>query len=143
LRLWRDSVVALFAKDMDQAPPVAAYTDKRRLWLANDRVDQSPTEIAAIFVLEEWSDTTDVWIGPISSQQACTALMRNAFQLDATDRPNSLRIVAQAVETARRVPLFAMDYPRQYDWLPRAADAIAARIAAVPVTVGAMDPSNP
>ena len=85
--------------------------------------------MSAIFALEQWADTHEIWIERMKHESACQALLRNSFQLDPSDRSTGLAQVARAAETARRIPVYAMDYPRQYDWLPRAAAAILAHCA--------------
>ncbi len=134
LRLWHDSLTNLYPQRAATAARVAAYSSKRRLEFPpinteSQSVSIDPAPIAAIFALEVWSDTKEIWLGSLSAKQACQTLMRNAFVLDSDDRRNSLALIAQAIETVRQTTVFALDYPRRYDWLDRAADAILARVA--------------
>jgi hypothetical protein len=132
LRLWNDSFHALYPERHGQSAPVGAYSSKRRLAMDGGAETARARPIAAIFVLEKWSDTEDFWCELQSPEKACQGLMHNAFQMDIDNRQTSLRLVAQAMETCRSVPVYALDYPRAYAWLPRAAERILALVNAEP-----------
>ena len=46
------------------------------------------------------------------------AVLRNSFQLDLSDQANVARLLQQAADLARHVPVFALHYPRDYARLP-------------------------
>lgn len=122
LRLWPDSFDQLFAGSDVASAPMAHYSDKQRLDLA--ATPQPATcPIAAIVVLQPPEDDRIIRT-QLSSQAACMALMRNAFQLDLSDHQNVSRLLGMAAETVGCVPTIALSYPRDYARLPEVVEAL-------------------
>jgi len=53
---------------------------------------------------------------------ACIRLMEQCFQLDILDRDAVKRLLGRAGEVVARVPVFTLDYPRDFG---RAAELVA------------------
>jgi hypothetical protein len=122
LRLWPDSFDTLFAGSDVASAPMAHYSDKQRLDLA--ATPQPATcPIAAIVVLKP-PEGDRIIQTQLSSQAACMALMRNAFQLDLSDHQNVSRLLGIAAKTVGCVPTIALSYPRDFARLPEVVEAL-------------------
>ena len=68
---------------------------------------------------------------PLSGADATAAWMANVFVLEV-DRPVSVQAAfAATADIARAVPSIALDYPREYDALPKVRAAILSAVQAV------------
>jgi hypothetical protein len=123
LRLWPDSFETLFAGSDVVSTPMAHYSDKHRLDIASATPQPAACPIAAIVVLQA-PDGDRIRQTRLSSQAACMALMRNAFQLDLSNHRNVSRLLGLAADTVARVPTIALGYPRDYARLPAVVNAL-------------------
>lgn len=124
LRLWPDAVAGLFA-----TPPALAsmahYSSKQRVILPEPG-ETADLPLAALYVLASTVEASDdeVLLTPLSPRDACMAIIRNAFQLDVTDRRRAAGLLAAASEVARQVPAFTLAFPRDFARLPEVHAAI-------------------
>jgi hypothetical protein len=130
LRLLPDSLTALYGETPPDTSPVAHYTDKRRLARTDNRKPQ-PSTVTAMLLLQPPVDSAEIRIDPLSPQQACIELVRNAFQLDLGDMQRASKLLAQAAEITRRVPVFSIAYPRHYAALPNVTEQIRTLISTI------------
>jgi hypothetical protein len=110
LRVWPDVLAAVHDRD---APPVAPYTDKRRLG-AGDGLPFAATgaPLDRIYVLG-YEVTEAIAIRPLSRREALMALIALTLTMDPFD---TRRVVAQldrAHRLCRDVPVRHLSYPRQ------------------------------
>lgn len=127
LRLWPDSLGALFAERAGQSTPMSHYNDKRRLSQpasAHGRLD-----VDAILLLQGPRGDR-IAIEALTPQAACLALTRNSFQLDLGDHANIERLFAQAARASRAMTVLSLAYPRDYTRLPDVIDCITTAVAA-------------
>lgn len=129
LRLWPDSLTALFPEREAEGTPMTHYSDKQRLAPASVIAPRSAPPIDAILVLQHSDSSDAVELSPLSPQQACMALIGNAFQLDMGDLRHTHRLLGLAAELARCVPVLALRHPRDYNELPRVIEHIRAHLS--------------
>jgi hypothetical protein len=129
LRLWPDAVAGVFAQQ-PALTPMAHYSSKQRVLLDED-VPQAnePIPLAALYVLTPTGEDDGIVVSRHSSRDACMDIIRNAFQLDPTDRERAAGVFAAASEVARRVPAFTLSYPREFASLPAVRAAILSQQA--------------
>lgn len=118
LRLFPDAIEQIFP-EVDQTTPVAEYTSKRRVPIST-KPDGGP--IAALFRLAE--DANDVRVDRLPLAEACIALVSNAFALEPQDAREASRRFANAAELSKAVPVFNLDYPRDFGRLAEVHTAI-------------------
>ncbi|MCU0875301.1 MAG: hypothetical protein MUE50_23465, partial [Pirellulaceae bacterium] len=130
LRLWPDAVQGLFAHTPPLAP-MAHYSSKHRVQFADHGPPaRTPLPVDVIFVLHSRCPPPDApQLTRLTPRDGCVELLRHAFQLDVTDRQRTAALFSIVGELARQVPLFAIDYPRQYAYLPEVRAAILDRVA--------------
>lgn len=128
LRLLPDSIEALLPATIE-TDMVADYTPKRRVSVPVGNLPAyRPLPIAAIFVIGEPCCDARLDIRELSASEACMALVENAFALDPADTRQAHARLVQASALARSVPSFAIEYPRDYSWLPAVRAAMLARL---------------
>lgn len=130
LRLWPDSLTALFADRAAESTPMSHYNDKRRL-AGSAPVEGGNTTINAILLLQAPRDDGAVVIEPLTPQAACLALTRNSFQLDLGDHANLECLFGHAAQASRATPVLSLAYPRDYARLPDVLDRITKAVAAL------------
>lgn len=120
LRLWSDSLAALYPLREAQATPVAHYSSKLRLAAAGTANAQTHASLAldAILVLQKSADDEQILLTSPSPQQACMAIIGNAFQFDLGNLRHAHQLLGLAAELARHVPVLSLRYPRDYSLLP-------------------------
>lgn len=118
LRLLPDAMEYLFP-EVDETTPVADYTSKRHLKYAGGP-DGGP--IIALFRLGD--DVSDVCVQRLNPAEACIALISNAFSLEASDSLESQPRFANASAAASAVPVYDLQYPRDFSRLPEVHAAI-------------------
>jgi len=126
LRLWPDAIAELYGTPPPVAP-MARDSTKRRVLIENRGAPaQQPVPLAAIYLLERTSNATShrVSLRPLSGREACMAIINNAFQLDLTDTQRAARLMTAAAAVARRVPVFALAYPSDFNILPDVCAAV-------------------
>ena len=120
LRLWPEAVTKVFAQPPTVAP-MAHYSTKRRVQLsgAGGPLDRW-YPLTAVFAMEPAAPDDDgITLCRMPSRDACMTLIRNAFQLDPSDREQARRLLAAAADVAERVPAFTLAYPRDFAMLPK------------------------
>jgi hypothetical protein len=127
LRLWPDSLGALFAQRAGESTPMSHYNDKRRL--SQPRAVAGALDVDAVVLLQAPRDER-VAVEPLSPQAACLAMTRNSFQLDLGDHANLERLFAQAAQASRTLPVLALTYPRDYAVLPAVIDHVTRAVLA-------------
>lgn len=133
LRLLPDSLDAL---GLGQVPvsPVAHYTPKQRvdLPLTVSR-GQTPSPIAAIFVLAEPARNAAISLRTLSPAETCLAIISNSFALDPTDKTLAAKKLQQASSLANQFSAFEISYPREYSRLPDVRAAICCKLSQLDV----------
>lgn len=119
LRLWPDSLVALYPGREAQATPVAHYSSKRRLAPAGRTDTQIPVSSTPdlILILQEPEDCAGIQLTRQSPQQACIAILGNAFLFDVGDLRHTHQLLGLAAGLASHVPVLTLQYPRDYSLL--------------------------
>ena len=117
LRLWPDTISALFAQE-PRLQPLAHYTEKKRLLL-----DQPPhnTRVAlrGVYVLApQEEDMDDVTITPLAMREALIEVIKHTFQLDLTLREGLDQAFRQQERVVKSLPFFRLTFPRDYACLP-------------------------
>jgi len=128
LRLWEDSVEALLEAGASRAQPIS-YSAKARL-LAGDALAHraAPAPLLAAYQLER-SGSPAVTIRPLSGAERHMAWIRNSFLLDIEDQDLLARHFEWTHQMAGRVPIHALDYPRDYGMLPEVRRAILGHVS--------------
>ena len=118
LRLWPESVEALFDEQPDLRP-MAHYTDKRRV-LFRQAPAEHPFWLRAVYVLAEpeSEQMRDVVIIPLSAREALFEIVKHTFQLDVTDLARLSQAFKRHEWLVKSVPFFRLSYPRDHDMLP-------------------------
>jgi hypothetical protein len=132
IRLWDDSRDAIVPHATNSAPPVD-YTPKTRL-LADDVVPYCnvPRPLKAMYFLGE-GNTNTVSIEPVSGRDTMIELVRHSFLLDIEEREMLSHHFGQLSDLAKRPIFFRLDYPRQYDMLPKVREAVVKHASALPM----------
>lgn len=118
LRLFPDAIEYLFP-EVDETTPVADYTSKRHLKYAA-APDAGP--ISALFRLGD--DASDVCVRRLNAAEACMSVIANAFALESSDAAEAQSRFARASAAARSVPVYDLQYPRDFSRLPEVHAAI-------------------
>jgi hypothetical protein len=125
LRLWPDSVAGIYAEVAPKVAPMAHYSTKQRVLVDDGSPSaREPLPLAAVYVLSSTADTETTTVTRVSTRDACMAIIRNAFQLDVTDRDRAADLLSKAGDVSERVPVFALSYPRGYAHLPAVRAAV-------------------
>jgi hypothetical protein len=117
LRLWPDSLDNVMAERAGESTAMAHYNDKRRL--LQPGLTHASYPLDAIVILQPSIDATRIDLDGCHGQDACMALVRNAFQLDLGDHGNLQALLSRAADTVHGVPVLTLAYPRDYPTLPR------------------------
>jgi hypothetical protein len=126
-RLWMDSLQVILPGD---APGDLDEETKTRVAASaalpfHDR--EMP--LRALYLLGP-GDAADVSFARMAERDALAELVDHSFFLDADDRDRMARHFETVAQLAETIPVFALDYPRDYDALPRVVEAIRAHAAA-------------
>jgi len=130
VRLWRDSVDAIFGPDTSGAV-VAHYTDKVRLGpieLPAAAFSVEPRPITRVFVLAT-KPSRRVAIRPMRPREAFLALSRQVFRLDASDRAQTAGVFDRLSNSPLLPACRALRYPRDHARLPEVRAAILHDVA--------------
>jgi hypothetical protein len=117
LRLWPDSLDSVMADRAGESTAMAHYNDKRRL--LQPGLTHASYALDAIVILQPSIDAISIELEACRGQDACIALVRNAFQLDLGDHGNLQVLLSRAADTVHGVPVLTLAYPRDYATLPR------------------------
>jgi hypothetical protein len=129
LRLWPETVMALFDRE-PELQPLAHYTNKKRLLINQDHLD-GPLLLKAIYVLaqpKKKQAATGVTITPLVASEALLETVKHTFQLDVTDRKRLGQSFRQQELLARAVPFFRLDFPREHAFLSSVHAAILSHL---------------
>ena len=123
VRLWDDSVAALIDSDMEKAPEVS-FTNKSRL-IAGDRLPycDEPKRLLAVFVLN-WEEVPKCRFERLHGVAQVMAWLSHSFLLDVGDRDLIARHFEWTHRVSSVVPTFALDYPRDYKYLPAVRECV-------------------
>jgi hypothetical protein len=133
LRLWPESVSALFAEE-PEVQSMAHYTEKKRVLFRQGQVDD-PLWLRAVYVLtepEEDQEMSSVTILPLSPREALFQIVKHTFQLDISDDEQLGKAFRRYEWLARSVPFFQLMYPRDHTLLPIVDTTILNHLAALP-----------
>ena len=119
LRLWEDSIEALFTAGQVTSP-MAHYSSKRRVPLQESgslgSVDAMP--VLAVIVLSSAGQTSDVRIEQLARREAFMAILKQTFHLNPTGLERMTRHVQTLARIVPKVPAFRLSMPHDYDLLP-------------------------
>jgi len=128
VRLWPESVSALFTEPAEVAP-VAHYMNKYRL-----SADRNPFSFAAepfplrkIYLLEPLDDgapSGEVSIAPLTASQVFKPLLDSAYRLDVHNRTGLTDEFNLLAGIAAGAPFSRLCYPRDFSLLPQIHRAI-------------------
>jgi hypothetical protein len=128
LRLWDDSLKAIF----DSRPaiqPMTNYSAKKRVLLQNSETPQSrdETPLRAVFFLYPATEAQPsiVSVERLSQRDAFMAIVGQTFQLDLTDLERIARQSKAVASIVRKVPLFRLALPHDFDLLTTVRQKIA------------------
>lgn len=131
LRLFEDSIGQTLGEDVSTRP-VAAYSPKQRLTLGPPEPEDSHCLLQAIYMLNDpATSATGHLIAPLPPAQACMALVEHSFRLDMASSMHATALLAQAASVLRRVPAFALHYPRDYAANPALLETLIAHAASL------------
>ncbi len=130
VRLWPESVSALFTESAEVAP-VAHYMNKYRL-----SADRNPFSFAAepfplrkIYLIEPFDDgapSKEVSIAPLTASRVFKPLLDSAYRLDVHNRTGLTDEFNLLAEIAAGVPFARLCYPRDFSLLPQIHQVIYA-----------------
>jgi hypothetical protein len=124
LRLLPDSEAALLG---DISLPVERDT-KARIELPGDIVfQQEPVPLCALYCLEEPA-ANELSIARLEHSAAMDRLIKQTFMLDTGDRARMRAHFECVAFLAETVPIFSLDYPRDYGQLAHVVDGITAHV---------------
>ena len=133
LRLWPESVSALFAEE-PELQSMAHYTDKKRVLFRQGATVHSH-RLRAIYVLdepEEGQERSGVTIIPLTSSEALFQIVKHTFQLDVSDREQLSKAFKRYEWLAKSVPFFRLTYPRDHALLPNVNAFVLNHLASLP-----------
>lgn len=125
LRMFDDSIVNAMG-DCAQSSPVAFYTDKRRIALADGASDDACPVRAAYVLNDPEIPATTIGITPLAPMNGCMALIRHGFRLDVASSAQHRAQLQQASMAASHIPVYALSYPRRYDLRNEVVDRLLA-----------------
>ena len=127
LRLFPDSIEALLPRDV-AAQAMAHYSSKQRVDLpVAEHFRELQVPLKAIFILAEACEER-IAVRCLSAAKACMAIVENSFALDPGDAHRARLRMEGASQVVRKVPTFAIDYPRDYARLPEVRAAIISKV---------------
>lgn len=114
LRLYGDSIEETVGTGQATVS-VAGYSRKRRVPVADAHADHTARPVHAIYLLNDPADAvTEHAVAPLPPAVACMAIVEHSFRLDMGSTAHTTALLGQAAEVLRRVPAFALRYPRDY-----------------------------
>lgn len=127
VRLWPDvalSVGASGGADSEGLPRVAAYTDKRRIGLADGwRFAEGQVPLRRVYLLDEHEDDR-VSVDRVGPRDAIVALLSHTYVLDVLDRDRLAAQFARVCAASPAAEVRRLSYPRALDRLPAVHAAI-------------------
>ena len=123
LRLFSDSIASVFPYPV-QISAGAHYTSKLNVSnLGSDNHLGSPVAVRAIFILGEPVER-DIVVRRMEPSEACMGLMEQSFSLDPSDVRRAQTRLDNASKVATQVPVFRIDYPRDFSRIASVHEAI-------------------
>ncbi|TRD11653.1 hypothetical protein FGU71_07090 [Erythrobacter insulae] len=120
LRLFRDSAEHLLGETIE----ISVEGGKQPLKATEGLPFSSGSQrVSAIFLLGD-DHGAEISVHRLRSAAALPALMPHAFILDVEDRPRLRGHFDRLADLADRVPVYTLDYPREYSALPQVRAAI-------------------
>jgi predicted ATPase len=128
LRLWQDTGAALVPADAPLADAID-YSSKQRL-LADSSLPHcaEALPLQALYVLGEGTATAAAF-ATLAPRASMLVLLQHCFLLDITEDEMLRQYFPKLAEVARQVPLFALDYPREFSELPAVIAAVTEHAA--------------
>lgn len=122
IRLWDDSRVALIPES--EATPSMEKVSKVRL-LAGAAVSfcDVPRLLQRVYFLGE-DEVGSITIEPVSGRDAMLELVKNSFLLDIDARDMLTHHFCQLVEMVKTPMFYRLNYPREYEMLPKVREAV-------------------
>jgi hypothetical protein len=121
LRLWEDSLDALFFADEDTSS-MAHYSRKKRISLEGNDTNKVSNGIPVLAVIviapPEISSGSEVTLDRLSLREAFIAMMKQTFQLDLDDLERVRHHMQALGSIVPKLPAFRLSMPRDYDLLP-------------------------
>ncbi|MES2785447.1 MAG: hypothetical protein V4684_08285 [Pseudomonadota bacterium] len=123
IRLWDDSREALIAKSAVIAPSIQ-YAPKSRV-LSDDSLPfcEAARPLRHIYFLGD-RNATEVLIEPLRPVEALIELVNNSFMLDIETPAVIAEHFSELIQLVNEPIYFRLDYPRDYQYLPRVVQAI-------------------
>jgi hypothetical protein len=117
LRLWSDSA-GRFAEDADGLPPVAAYSDKRRL-AVDALAEGDHLRLAALVALGEWQEGSPPFLAQrLGGADAFLLVFQQAIRLPERGREAHEAALDRFSELVRRVPVLLVEHVHRWAALP-------------------------
>lgn len=125
LRLFADSAAYLLGTpvDAEDCGDKFGVADALKLPFRDE-----PAPLAAIFVLGP-DHAAPLALAPLAASAVVPRLLPQSFVLDVEDRQRLRAHFGRIVELASRTRCYTLDYPRDYDELPRVIAAVLAEAA--------------
>lgn len=125
IRLWSDSEAAVLGGEWARAPAVPCTDKNRLLEGGGGRFCPLPLPMRVAYFLGKPTRTA-IRFKRLEAREALLQWVRNSFLLDPQERPALATHFERLAELSNRLPCFRLDYPRQFDQLPRVVDAVVA-----------------
>jgi hypothetical protein len=133
LRLWPDSVAALFGQGT-RLCHVAHYTEKKRLGPDNDPLPfcADPAPLQRVYVLapyEETEDTKAITLAPLSPREAFMELVKHTYRLDIIAQERLNEEFERLARVVALLPICRLAFPQDLSLLPTVREAILANLS--------------
>ena len=123
VRLWDDSEQALIAPGVETAPGLP-FTPKRRFLAAPElRFTDRPAPLRRVYFLGDGSAPT-VKFEQMDAVDVMLELLKASFLLNVDEKPRLASHFDEVARLARRPIHYRLDFPRQFDLLPRVRQSI-------------------
>ena len=123
LRIWKDSAAALHG-DAEAGTPMAGYGAKRRLRPPGGA--GGPARLIALFLLGG-DVSTGLRLREASGTEAMFGILESLFSLDVADQQRTSSAFTRAGDLARALPIYRLEYPRDFARLPEICDLVIRR----------------
>ena len=125
LRVWKDSAAALLG-DENAGTPMAGYSAKRRLRPPGGA--GGPARLVALFLLGE-AGSAGLRVREASGSESMFGILESLFTLDVADRQRTSSAFSRAGDLARALPIYHLEYPRDFGRLPEVCELVVRRSA--------------
>lgn len=133
VRLWPDSLNAVFDRDAEAFPTASHYNHKRivKLPVAPPPPAEARLRVLCIVAAKpELKRARRVTVQRLSARDALMRIMPFAFQLDVQDRTGLKGSFERLARVADQVPIVELTYPWRLSALPRTARDVLAALEA-------------